>query len=230
MEDQFSEGMRLFKEKNYLMAENSFRDLINSDHTNHKAWNALGVTFSKNGKYDFADEAFEQALILDPGNITYEKNQNRNQSKIVSPQSDSLMIDCLNTIKCNKNQRLKRNYFQILRKCVYLIVISFVLLVLGSAVLAYNSVFPSDMTSNLNKSVEAKVTTEMANLALFTLKDRDKLVNTDIRLNDQKVSNFFDFSSSSEKDSTQVIGNSLNIKIVGYYTDGSVRDAFNWTI
>jgi len=53
------------------------------DDQNPKIWNALGVALSKSGDLESADVCFENAVMLDPGNLTYERNLGKNQDKNV---------------------------------------------------------------------------------------------------------------------------------------------------
>lgn len=59
-----------------------FHQAVEQDENNHKAWNALGICLSKSDEYEDADTCFENALMLDPGNSTYERNRERNSLKI----------------------------------------------------------------------------------------------------------------------------------------------------
>lgn len=82
MSDLFKDGMAYFKEGKLNQAIEAFDAEVKLDKNNHKAWNALGVTFSKNGRYSDAATCFENALICDPGNAVYKKNRDKNTGKI----------------------------------------------------------------------------------------------------------------------------------------------------
>lgn len=77
----FDEGMRLFRSGDIPGACEQFHQAVEQDENNHKAWNALGICLSKTGEYEDADTCFENALMLDPGNATYERNREKNSIK-----------------------------------------------------------------------------------------------------------------------------------------------------
>ena len=77
----FNEGMKLFRAGDIPAACEQFQQAVEQDENNHKAWNALGICLSKSGEHDDAATCFENALMLDPGNSTYEKNQEKNEAK-----------------------------------------------------------------------------------------------------------------------------------------------------
>lgn len=77
----FDEGMRLFRSGDIPGACDQFHQAVEQDENNHKAWNALGICLSKTGEYEDAETCFENALMLDPGNATYEKNREKNDQK-----------------------------------------------------------------------------------------------------------------------------------------------------
>ena len=72
--NSFQSGMRALKNKQYDEAVIHFTNAIQEKSDIHKAYNALGVTYSKTGNKKEAEKCFEKALILDPYNLTYEKN------------------------------------------------------------------------------------------------------------------------------------------------------------
>jgi len=74
--------MRLFRSGDVPGACEQFHQAVEQDENNHKAWNALGICLSKSDEYEDADTCFENALMLDPGNSTYERNRERNSLKI----------------------------------------------------------------------------------------------------------------------------------------------------
>lgn len=77
----FQDGIRLFKEGHYAEAVEKLHAVASAEHTNHKAWNALGVALSKTGDIDQAIVCFENALVLDSANQTYQKNLDRAKVK-----------------------------------------------------------------------------------------------------------------------------------------------------
>lgn len=228
MNERFREGMRLFGEKDYSGAEKIFREILSSDHTNHAAWNAIGVVFSKTDRYSLADEAFEQALLLNPGNITYEKNRDRNLIKIPSTEIQVPIVSYQDIEKCRKWHARGKYRFN-LRKVLFIIFVTLGLCLLSGGIFAYSSTMAPGSASGTGE-VEVKIANELGKLAMFTLVDRDKLVSTEILLNNRDPSSYFSFSPSSDQSAQQLIKNGLNIRVVGIYKDGSVKDAFNWTL
>ena len=77
----FNEGMKLFRAGDIPAACEQFQQAVEQDENNHKAWNALGICLSKSGELEDAATCFENALMLDPGNSTYEKNQEKNEKQ-----------------------------------------------------------------------------------------------------------------------------------------------------
>lgn len=80
--DFFQLGLSAFKIGQYENAINLFHKAIDEDNNNPKIWNAFGVTLSKQGDFISARKCFENALMMDPGNITYEKNRDKNEKQI----------------------------------------------------------------------------------------------------------------------------------------------------
>ena len=87
-DSSFQSGMRAFKNKQYNEAVIHFTNAIQEKSDIHKAYNALGVTYSKIGNKREAEICFEKALILDPHNSTYKKNLGKVIQKKVT-ESDS---------------------------------------------------------------------------------------------------------------------------------------------
>lgn len=77
----FNEGMSAFKAGDYEQAAHEFVAVTEADEHNHKGWNALGICLSKTGEYEAAHTCFENALALDAGNATYQKNLDKNDKK-----------------------------------------------------------------------------------------------------------------------------------------------------
>lgn len=89
MNDRLQEGLALFGDKKYKDAANVFTEIVQTDPSNHKAWHALGVALTKNGSFFKAEEAYERALLLDPGNVTYQKNSDNNHKRLLEIQPTS---------------------------------------------------------------------------------------------------------------------------------------------
>jgi tetratricopeptide (TPR) repeat protein len=73
-DSSFKSGMMAFTDKSYHEAIDYFTRSIQEKSDIHKAFNALGVTYSKTGNLVEAEQCFQKALVLDPHNPTYEKN------------------------------------------------------------------------------------------------------------------------------------------------------------
>jgi hypothetical protein len=82
--DEFQEGMKLFQKQQYKEALVHFKKAAEEDSNNPKTWNAMGAACSKLGYYDVADECYDNALMLDPGNTTYEANRKKNNDLLVN--------------------------------------------------------------------------------------------------------------------------------------------------
>jgi tetratricopeptide (TPR) repeat protein len=87
----FDAGMAAFKAGNYNEAARYFAAVTDADDQNHKAWNALGVVLTKTGDYEEADTCYQNALTIDPGNETYQKNREKNLTKW--EKDDELEVD-----------------------------------------------------------------------------------------------------------------------------------------
>ena len=79
--------MRAFNKKDYHTALNLFIQATEEDPSNHKAWNALGVTLVKTHSYEEADTCFKTAIELSPGNAVYIRNQLANREKLPKERS-----------------------------------------------------------------------------------------------------------------------------------------------
>lgn len=71
---KYQEGIREFRAGNYERAGTLFQEALDINDQNHKAWNALGIACSKVGQIEDALTCFENALMIEPGNITYQNN------------------------------------------------------------------------------------------------------------------------------------------------------------
>ena len=78
----FEEGLNLFKAGDYETALMIFEEITESDFQNHKAWNALGVTYSKLGRTEDAVSCFDNALKIKPDAQVYQKNKKINEKKL----------------------------------------------------------------------------------------------------------------------------------------------------
>ena len=110
----FDEGMRLFRSGNITGARGQFHQAVEQDENNHKAWNALGICLSKTGEYEDADTCFENALMLEPGNSTYERNREKNSLKIPIRRPENKISEPVRSnAKKGDDTGYQRNWFQI---------------------------------------------------------------------------------------------------------------------
>ncbi len=84
LEDSFHEGLKAYRDGRYQEAIQLLYDAVAENERNHKAWNALGVTFSKLGRFEEALNCYENALKYDPGNLSYEQNRDQIVKKAFS--------------------------------------------------------------------------------------------------------------------------------------------------
>lgn len=110
----FDEGMKLFRSGDVPGACEQFHQAVEQDENNHKAWNALGICLSKSGEHEDADTCFENALMLDPGNSTYERNRERNSLKIPIRRPEKKPVEPVRTnTRKEYDSGYQRNWFQI---------------------------------------------------------------------------------------------------------------------
>lgn len=84
IDDSFHKGLKAYRDGNYQEAIQLLYTAVSENEKNHKAWNALGVTFSKIGKIEEAVNCYDNALKYDPGNTSYEQNRNQIVQKAYS--------------------------------------------------------------------------------------------------------------------------------------------------
>lgn len=77
----FEEGLQQVKAGNFDAAVQAFREVTTADDQHHKAWNALGFTLTRLGRYEEAEECFQVALQIKPDEAVYLKNQAVNAKK-----------------------------------------------------------------------------------------------------------------------------------------------------
>ena len=78
----YKKGIEAFRRGELQKASGLLLQVVETTEEDHHAWNALGVVFTKMGKYEDADVCFENALILDPSNEVYMRNRERNKGHI----------------------------------------------------------------------------------------------------------------------------------------------------
>ncbi len=91
IQDTYKKGIEAYRRGELQNASNLLIQVVEASEEDHKAWNALGVVFTKMGKYEDAEVCFENALTLDPSNEVYKKNQENNKSHIKKSVKDQLL-------------------------------------------------------------------------------------------------------------------------------------------
>ena len=77
----YKKAMAHYQAGEYQQGAELFYQVIQNEKSNHRAWNAYGICFTKLGEYDLATDCFNNAISLDPGNETYQKNLTVNGKK-----------------------------------------------------------------------------------------------------------------------------------------------------
>lgn len=80
----FKKGITCYREGRYQDAIGFFTKATKKDPLNHKAWNALGVAYSKYGDYSEANTCFHTALRLEPDSDAYLENLKKNRTHMRS--------------------------------------------------------------------------------------------------------------------------------------------------
>lgn len=102
-EDQYKEGLRLFKLKEYQQCIDIFSQILDVDQENHRVWNAYGVVLHKLGYKQEAKVCFENAVILAPENEIYARNFKRLQQ----PQKTEPEVNKVSSKKPTKKEPVK---------------------------------------------------------------------------------------------------------------------------
>lgn len=109
LDDSFHEGLKAFRDGRYQEAIQLLHESVAANEQNHKAWNALGVTYTKLGELENALNCYENALKYDPGNLSYEQNRDqivKTAFKKISPPEEDRKPD----IKQDRKQDIKTNW------------------------------------------------------------------------------------------------------------------------
>ncbi len=79
--NRFQEGIKLYQQEDFVKAAEIFHQIVVEDRMNHRAWNAYGICLTRLKEYQAAHDCYENALMLEPGNMSYERNKDRNEVK-----------------------------------------------------------------------------------------------------------------------------------------------------
>lgn len=77
------DGMAAFQAGNYAEAIQIFNKAVKEEPDNSRLYNAIGMCYAKLNKKENARAAFESALMIDPDNVTYQRNIERIEPKPV---------------------------------------------------------------------------------------------------------------------------------------------------
>lgn len=106
----YDEGKEEFKKGNYHKAAKKFQELIDKNENDDKAWNSLGVCYSKLEQYENANICFENALTINGDNSIYKKNFEKNKIKIKSTNNKKNSKFNLNIQSNLKKEKNKNSY------------------------------------------------------------------------------------------------------------------------
>lgn len=81
-DERYKRGMAKYKDGEWKEAAEIFHAIVEDDQVNHRAWNAYGICLTKLGEYKEAGKSYENALLMQPGNASYEKNRDINAEKM----------------------------------------------------------------------------------------------------------------------------------------------------
>lgn len=113
--DLFQAGIREYRAGNYEEAGELLQNSLEIDDQNPKAWNSLGIVFTKLGQLDDATTCFENALMLDPGNETYEKNYAINEEKRKKSQNSTNKVKTPPQTTSNSKKKSEAGYIEIIK-------------------------------------------------------------------------------------------------------------------
>ena len=119
--DYFKIGMQSYRNGQYEEARDYFNQALDIDDSNPKIWNSLGIIYSKLGKYNEAEVCYENALIIDPGNETYEKNLKINAKKKIQGSTGGKKV---NPIKDQNNQTKRISNYNNLKNLAIFFIMS----------------------------------------------------------------------------------------------------------
>lgn len=86
----YKTGVDAYRRGELQKASDLLMQVVEASEEDHRAWNALGVVFTKMSKYEDAEVCFENALTLDPSNEVYMRNREKNNGHIKKSVKDHL--------------------------------------------------------------------------------------------------------------------------------------------
>lgn len=86
----YKNGIEAYRRGELQKASDLLMQVVEASEEDHRAWNALGVVFTRMKKYEDAEVCFENALTLDPSNEVYMRNREKNQGHMKKSVKDHL--------------------------------------------------------------------------------------------------------------------------------------------
>lgn len=86
----YKTGVDAYRRGELQKASDLLMQVVEASEEDHRAWNALGVVFTRMGKYEDAEVCFDNALTLDPSNEVYMRNREKNKGHIKKSVKDHL--------------------------------------------------------------------------------------------------------------------------------------------
>ncbi|WP_373839546.1 tetratricopeptide repeat protein [Methanospirillum sp.] len=87
----YKKGIDAYRRGELQKASELLVQVVETTEEDHRAWNALGVVFTKMKRYEDADVCFENALVLDSSNEVYIRNRERNKGHIKKNLKEHLL-------------------------------------------------------------------------------------------------------------------------------------------
>ena len=75
----YKNGIEAYRRGELQKASDLLMQVVEASEEDHRAWNALGVVFTRMKKYEDAEVCIENALTLDPSIELYMRNREKNQ-------------------------------------------------------------------------------------------------------------------------------------------------------
>lgn len=86
--DIYKKGIEAYRRGELEHAGDLLVQVVEAKEDDHRAWNALGVIFTKTKRFEDADICFENAITLDPFNEIYERNRMKNKKHMKKGLND----------------------------------------------------------------------------------------------------------------------------------------------